>query len=42
MGIGAVLGAHLYRVNVSAGLPPRELRRVGLRFAVKGMGARWL
>ena len=42
LGIGAVLGAHLYRVNVSAGLPPRELRRVGLGFAVKGMGARWL
>jgi len=41
-GIGAVLGAHLYRVNLAAGLPPRELRRVGLRFAVKGMGARWL
>jgi len=42
LGLGAVLGAHLYRVDVSAGLPPREVRRVGLRFAVRGMGARWL
>ena len=42
MGLGAVLGAHLYRADVSAGLPPREVRRVGLRFALDGMGARWL
>jgi acetoacetate decarboxylase len=39
---GTVLGAHLYRVDISAGLPPREVRRVGLRFAMHGMGARWL
>ena len=42
LGLGAVLGAHLYRVDVSAGLPPREVRRVGLGFAVKALGARWL
>ena len=42
LGLGPVLGAHLYRVDVSAGLPPREVRRVGLGFALGGMGARWL
>jgi acetoacetate decarboxylase len=42
LGLGAVLGAHLYRVDVSAGLPPRDVRGAGLRFAVRGLGARWL
>jgi acetoacetate decarboxylase len=41
-GLGAVLGAHLYRVNVRAGWPPRDVRRVGLGFAMRGLGARWL
>jgi acetoacetate decarboxylase len=42
LGLGAVLGAHLYRVNVSAGWPPRDVRRVGFGFALRGLGARWL
>jgi hypothetical protein len=42
LGLGTVLGAHLYRVDVSAGLPPREIRRAGLGFALRGLGARWL
>ena len=42
LGLGGVLGAHLYRVDVGAGIPPRELRRVGIRFALQGLGARWL
>lgn len=42
LGLGAVLGAHRYRVDVSAGLPPRDVRRAGLRFAVQSLGARWL
>lgn len=42
LGLGAVLGAHLYHVDVSAGLPPRDVRSAGLRFAVQSLGARWL
>jgi acetoacetate decarboxylase len=42
LGLGRVLGAHLYRVNVRASWPPREVRRVGLGFVARGMGARWL
>lgn len=42
LGLGAVLGAHLHRVDVSAGLPPREIRRAGLGFALRALGARWL
>ncbi|MDB4934090.1 MAG: acetoacetate decarboxylase [Labilithrix sp.] len=42
LGLGAVLGAHLYRVDVSAGLPPREVRGAGVRFMLRGLGARWL
>ncbi len=42
LGLGSVLDAHLYRVDVSAGLPPREVRGAGLRFALRGLGARWL
>lgn len=42
LGLGEVLGAHLYRVDVAAGLPPREVRGAGLGFALRGLGARWL
>jgi acetoacetate decarboxylase len=42
LGLGAVLGAHLYRVDVRAGWPPRDVRRVGPGFALRGLGARWL
>ena len=42
LGLGAVLGAQLYRVDVGAGFPPREVRRVGLGFVMRGLGARWL
>ena len=42
LGLGAVSSAHLYRVDVSAGLPPRDVRGVGLGFALRGLGARWL
>jgi len=42
LGLGAVLGAHLYRVDVRAGWPPRDVRRVGAGFALRGLGARWL
>ncbi len=42
LGLGAVLGAHLYCVDVSAGLPPRDVRSAGVRFAVRSLGARWL
>jgi acetoacetate decarboxylase len=42
LGLGAVLGAHLYRVDVSAGLPPRDVRSAGVGFAMKSLGARWL
>ena len=42
LGLGAVLGAHLYRVNVRAGWPPRDIRRVDAGFAMHGLGARWL
>ena len=42
LGLGPVLGAHLYRVDVGAGLPPRDVRSAGLRFALRGLGARWL
>lgn len=42
LGLGAVLGAHLYRVDVAASWPPREVRSVGPRFILQGLGARWL
>ena len=42
LGLGTVVGAHLYRVDVAAGLPPREVRRAGLGFALRSVGARWL
>ena len=42
LGLGAVLGAHLYRVNVGASFPPRDLRRVGPGFLLRSLGARWL
>ncbi len=42
MGLGAVLSAHFYRVDVGAGLPPREVRRAGLGFAMRSLGARWI
>lgn len=42
LGLGAVLGAHLYRVDVSAGLPSRDVRSAGAAFALKSLGARWL
>ena len=42
LGLGAVLGAHLYRVNVRAGWPPRDVRRVSAGFALRSVGARWL
>jgi len=42
LGLGAVLGAHLYRVDVRAGWPPRDIRHVGAGFAVRSIGARWL
>ena len=42
LGLGNVLSAHLYRVDVGAGMPPREVRGAGMAFAMKGLGARWL
>jgi acetoacetate decarboxylase len=42
LGLGAVLGAHLYRVDIKAGWPPRDVRRIGPRFVLQGLGARWL
>ena len=42
LGLGAVLGAHLYRVDIRAGWPPRDVARVSARFALHGIGARWL
>jgi len=42
LGLGGVLGAHLYRVDIRTSWPPRDVARVGARFALCGIGARWL
>lgn len=41
MGLGDVLSAHLYRVDITSSLPPRDVRGAGLGFAVRSLGARW-
>jgi len=42
LGLGTVLGAHLYRVDVGAGWPPREVRTIGPSFVMRSLAARWL